>query len=206
MNHRKDKKKTEGPRITFVTQYGPLSRQINMILRKTIGSKVSRSLVQKEDIQSNTFLGTKNTGMYQCLNCTQCKHVIRGKTFVHPDTGESVQIRGYHTCLSQFVVYLIVCPCGKIYVGETVKKVKSHISQHKSTIKPGNLALPCFRPFKEHGHTVDQLRFMVLETIPPLKRGGDGEQRLKQREVWWINKLNSLHPHGLNKVYDLYLL
>ncbi|OCT55666.1 hypothetical protein XELAEV_18000201mg [Xenopus laevis] len=171
----------------------------------TIGSKVSRSLVQKGDTQSNTFLGARNTGMYQCLNCIQCKYVIKGKTFVHPSTGETIQIRGYHICLSQYVVYAIVCPCGKIYVGETVQKVKSRISQHKSSIKSGNLALPLSRHFKEFGHTVDQLRFMVLETVPPLKRGGDRELRLKQREVWWINKLNSLHPHGLNRDYDLYL-
>ncbi|OCT92880.1 hypothetical protein XELAEV_18015946mg [Xenopus laevis] len=162
----------------------------------------SRTKTFKEDNCTNTFLGTRNTGMYQCLNCVQCKHVIRGKNFVHPDTGETIHIRGYHTCLSQYVVYVIVCPCNKLYVGETVQKVKSRISQHKSTIKSGNLALPLSRHFREHGHTSDQLRFMVLETVPPLKRGGDRELRLKQREVWWINKLNTLHPHGLNKDYD----
>ncbi|OCT66594.1 hypothetical protein XELAEV_18042847mg [Xenopus laevis] len=110
--------------------------------------------------------------MYQCLNCVQCKHVIRRKAFIHPGTGETIQIRGYHTCLSQFVIYVIVC------WGNRAEKL---------------------------GHTSDQLRFMVLETIPPLKRGSDCELRLKQREVWWINKLNTLHPHGLNKDYDLYL-
>ncbi|OCT95838.1 hypothetical protein XELAEV_18013528mg [Xenopus laevis] len=113
--------------------------------------------------------------------------------------------RGYHTCLSQFVVYVIVCPCGKLYVGETVQKVKSRISQHKSTIKSGNLALPLSRHVKEQGHTSDQLQFMVLEMIPPWKRGGDQELKLKQREQWWINKLNTLHSHGCNKDYDLYL-
>ncbi|OCT87604.1 hypothetical protein XELAEV_18021301mg, partial [Xenopus laevis] len=172
---------------------------------KTIGSVLSRTKTSKEDTGTNKFLGTRNTGMYQCLNCVQCKHVIRGKNFVHPDTGETIQIRSYHTCLSQYVVYVIVCQCNKLYVGETVQKVKSRISQHKSTIKSGNLALPLSRHFLEHGHTSDQLRFMVLETVPPLKRGEDRELRLKQQEVWWINKLNTLHPHGLNKDYDLYL-
>ncbi|OCT97387.1 hypothetical protein XELAEV_18009609mg [Xenopus laevis] len=143
-------------------------------------------MIQKQDARTNRILGTRNTGMYQCINCVQCKHVSRGKSFVHPDTGETFQIRGYHTCLSQFVVYVIVCPCGKLYVGETVQKVKLRISQHKSTIKSGNLALPLSRHFKEQGRTSDQLQFMVLEMIPPLKRGGDRELKLKQREgrVW----------------------
>ncbi|OCT94650.1 hypothetical protein XELAEV_18012333mg [Xenopus laevis] len=143
--------------------------------------------------------------MYPCLDCKQCRHVIKGKSFLHPGTGESIQIRGYHTCLTQFVVYAIVCPCGMIYVGETIQKVKSRISQHKSTIKFGNTALPLSRHFKEKGHTVEQLRFMVLEYVPPLVRGGDREFRLKQREVWWMKILNSLHPAGLNKDYNLYL-
>ncbi|OCT55160.1 hypothetical protein XELAEV_18004270mg [Xenopus laevis] len=65
--------------------------------------------------------------------------------------------------------------------------------------------LPVSKHFIEKGHTADQLKFMILETIPPLKRGGDRELRLKKREVWWINKLKSLHPTGLNKDYDLFL-
>ncbi|OCT95479.1 hypothetical protein XELAEV_18013164mg [Xenopus laevis] len=100
--------------------------------------------------------------MYPCLNCKQCKYVMKGTTFKHPGTGEIIEIYGYHTCLTQFVVYAI-----------------------------------------EKGHTAEQLRFTVLEMVPPLERGGDRELRL--REVWWINKLNSLHPHGLNKDYNLYL-
>ncbi|OCT79951.1 hypothetical protein XELAEV_18026767mg [Xenopus laevis] len=153
---------------------------------KTIGSKLTRTLVRKDTIQKDTFLGVKNNGMYPCLNYKQCKYVMKGKTFKHP-------------------VYAIVCPCGMIYVGETVQKIKSWISQHKSTIKLGNMGLPLSKHFKEKGHTAEQLRFTVLEMVPPLERGGDHELRLKQREVWWINKLNSLHPHGLNKDYNLYL-
>ncbi|OCT55209.1 hypothetical protein XELAEV_18003862mg [Xenopus laevis] len=83
--------------------------------------------------------------------------------------------------------------------------VKSRISQHRSSINLGNTMLPVSKHFIEKGHTADQLKFMILETIPPLKRGGDRELRLKKREVWWINKLKSLHPTGLNKDYDLFL-
>ncbi|OCT68210.1 hypothetical protein XELAEV_18039507mg [Xenopus laevis] len=114
-------------------------------------------------------------------------------------------MRGYYTCISQYAIYAIVCPCGKIYVGETIQKVKSRISQHRSTINTGNMALPLSKHFKEKGHTAEQLRFTILETVPPLRRGGDRELNLKQREVWWIKKLNSLHPNGLNKDYNLYL-
>ncbi|OCT84708.1 hypothetical protein XELAEV_18022864mg [Xenopus laevis] len=69
----------------------------------------------------------------------------------------------------------------------------------------GNMTLPVSKHFLEKGHTADQLKFMVLETIPPLKRGGDRELKLKQREVWWIKQLGSLYPSVLNKEYDLFL-
>ncbi|OCT55591.1 hypothetical protein XELAEV_18000457mg [Xenopus laevis] len=92
-----------------------------------------------------------------------------------------------------------------IYVGLTIQKVKSWISQHKSTIKLGNTALPLSRHFKEKGHTVEQLRFVVLENVPPFDRGGDRELRLKQKGSMVIKRLNSLHPAGLNKDYNLYL-
>ncbi|OCT74039.1 hypothetical protein XELAEV_18033002mg [Xenopus laevis] len=90
-------------------------------------------------------------------------------------------------------------------MGETTQMVKSRISQHRSSINLGNTTLPVSKHFIEKGHTADQLKFMILETIPPLKRGGDRELKLKKREVWWINKLKSLHPAGLNKDYDLFL-
>ncbi|OCT75719.1 hypothetical protein XELAEV_18030906mg [Xenopus laevis] len=83
--------------------------------------------------------------------------------------------------------------------------VKSHISQHRSSINLGNTTLPVSKHFLDNGHTVDQLRFMVLETVPLLKRGGDRELKWKRREVWCINKLKSLHPMGLNMDYDMFL-
>ncbi|OCT88518.1 hypothetical protein XELAEV_18017147mg [Xenopus laevis] len=86
-------------------------------------------------------------------------------------------------------------PVRKIYVGEMVQK--------RSTIN-NNVTLPHSRHFKGKGHKAEQLRFTVFEMVLPLKRGGDRKLKLKQREVWWINKLNSLHPHDLNKDSKLY--
>ncbi|OCT55392.1 hypothetical protein XELAEV_18002551mg [Xenopus laevis] len=83
--------------------------------------------------------------------------------------------------------------------------VKSRISQHRSSINLGNTTLPVSKHFVDMGHTVDHLKFMVLEVVPPTRRGGDRELKLKRREVRWINMLKSLHPLGLNRDYDLFL-
>ncbi|OCT55250.1 hypothetical protein XELAEV_18003530mg, partial [Xenopus laevis] len=111
----------------------------------------------------------------------------------------------FFTCISKFGIYVLTCPCGLIYVGETTQMVKSRISQHRSSINLGNTTLPVSKHFVDLGHTADQLKFMVLEVVPPMKRGGDRELKLKRREVWWINMLKSLYPRGLNRDYDLFL-
>ncbi|OCT94909.1 hypothetical protein XELAEV_18012592mg [Xenopus laevis] len=94
-----------------------------------------------------------------------------GKQFVHPLTGHSVQLWDYYTCISKFVIYVLIFLCGLIYTGETTQMVKPRISQHRSAINLGNTLLPVSKHFVEKGHTSDQLKFMVLESVPPLKRG-----------------------------------
>ncbi|OCT55735.1 hypothetical protein XELAEV_18004486mg, partial [Xenopus laevis] len=222
-------KKTDRRRIPFVTDYNRQYQSISNTLRRhwhilqrayphidefiappivsyrrgrTIGKMVTSAQVKKK---IDTFFGKRATGMSPCYNCNQCPFVYKGKDFIHPGTGYTARLRGFYTCVSKYVVYVLVCPCDLIYVGETTQMIKSRISQHRSAINLGNTSQPVSKLFLEKGHSADQLRFMVLEMIPPLKNGGDPELRLKQREVWWIHKLGSLQPKGLNGDYDLYL-
>ncbi|OCT95395.1 hypothetical protein XELAEV_18013085mg [Xenopus laevis] len=114
------------------------------------GSSVTSSNLRIKKKAKETFLGVKSKGMYPCLNCTQCPFVYKGKQFVHPLTG--------------------LCRYG-ITTCETTQMVKSRISQHRSAINLGNTVLPVSKHL-EKGHTSDQLKFMVLESVPPpLKRG-----------------------------------
>ncbi|OCT74666.1 hypothetical protein XELAEV_18033653mg, partial [Xenopus laevis] len=110
-------------------------------------------------------------------NCNQCPCVHKGKDFIHSETGYVAHLRGFYTCVSKYC--------------ETTQMIKSRISQHRSAIHLGNMSQPVSKHFLEKGHSADQLRFMVLEMIPPLRNGGDRELLLKQREVWWIHKLGS---------------
>ncbi|OCT91955.1 hypothetical protein XELAEV_18015012mg [Xenopus laevis] len=141
--------------------------------------------------------------MFPCLRCVQClyglKELFSGKEIIHPRTRQIIQLRGHYTCVSKFAIYVLTCPCGLIFIGKTTPMVKSRVSQHHSSINLGNTTSPVSKHFLYKGHTADQLRFMLLETVPLLKRGGDRELKLKRREVWWIKKLKSLYPTGLNK-------
>ncbi|CAJ0941361.1 unnamed protein product [Ranitomeya imitator] len=105
------------------------------------------------------FLGTPKKDTFPCLNCNQCSNVLKGDTFYHPHTGRQYNIDNFFTCNSNFVVYLIKCPCGLLYMGETTQAIKDRISKHKSTIRCNNLLLPIPHHFSSKVHNVAQLHF-----------------------------------------------
>ncbi|OCT77772.1 hypothetical protein XELAEV_18028867mg [Xenopus laevis] len=91
--------------------------------------------------------------MFPCLGCSQCPFVLKGREFTHPFTGQTTQLRGYYTCISKFAIYVLTCPCGLINKHEITQMVKSHISQHRSSINLRNMSLPVSKHFVEKGHT-----------------------------------------------------
>ncbi|XP_073433457.1 uncharacterized protein [Dendrobates tinctorius] len=168
----------------------------NTLVRADVGSHF-------KTFRQKTFSTVRN-GTFPCLGCAQCTNVSKGDSFTHPRSGKRYKINGYFTCNSNFVVYLIKCPCGLGYVGETTQHVKDHISNHKSTIRCENTLLPIPAHFVENRHSVSQLKFQVIEQIPVPRRGGNRIQTLKEREAYWIYHLNTLHPHGLNRESEMY--
>lgn len=110
----------------------------------------------------------------------QCNNLIKEKSFTHPHRGTNIDINGYYTCQSSFV---IKCPCGLLYVGETTQKVKNWLAWHKYSIRDKLVQLPLAGHFVEKGRTVAQPRFLVIDGITQNKWGGDRELSLKKQEV-----------------------
>uniref|UniRef100_A0A8C5MB09 Reverse transcriptase domain-containing protein n=2 Tax=Leptobrachium leishanense TaxID=445787 RepID=A0A8C5MB09_9ANUR len=216
-------------RIPFVSKYGTHTSQVKNILCKywyilrdaypdisefqTIplmsykkGRSFRQTLVKAEfgqDTGRTPFFGKPRNGTFPCLSCSCCNAVIRGDSFVHPHSGRKSKIKGYFTCNSTYVVYLLKCPCGLIYVGETTQKVKNRFIKHRSDIRTKKIEFPVPEHFIRCGHDISQLRYQVIDEVPKLTRGGDREKLLKRRELYWIHHLNTLFPHGLNRESDL---
>ncbi|CAJ0931129.1 unnamed protein product, partial [Ranitomeya imitator] len=178
-------------RTPFLPCFRKPSNLRNKLVRADMGS------IQR--VPRQVFLQTQRKGTFTCLKCSQCANVLKGPRISHPLTGTDIPIRGFFTCDSQYVVYAIKCPCGQIYVGETTQAVKDRISQHKSDIRCGKTHLPVPNHFHQAGHTIAQLRFLVLEQIFSNRRGGNRVKRLKLREAFWIHYLQSMEPKGLNR-------
>ncbi|CAJ0946010.1 unnamed protein product [Ranitomeya imitator] len=145
-----------------------------------------RNLLVKADIGSDKphytqrTLSTQKRGTFPCLHCFQCSNITKGETFSHPRSGKIFNINGFFTCNSSYVIYLIKCPCGLGYVGETSQHIRDRISQHRSTIRCQKLMLPIPAHFAAAGHNVSQLKYQVIESVALPRRGGS----LMYRFIW----------------------
>ena len=102
------------------------------------------------------------------------------------------------TCNTAGVVYCIECTrCGKQYVGQTQRKLKSRLSEHLDPRHNPDQAL------KKHylrtpKHTLGNMRFQILEYIGHQTSKELTIQKLLHAETKWIQNLQTILPHGLN--------
>ncbi|CAJ0968452.1 unnamed protein product, partial [Ranitomeya imitator] len=123
--------------------------------------------------EKQCFLHRPKMGTFQCLHCAQCNNVLKGKKLIYPLSGKGFKVQGFFTCDSSFVVYIIKFPCGMLYMGETSQPIRDRISKHKSTIRCKNLLLPIPNYFITKGYNISQLRYQIIEHVPPPRRGGN---------------------------------
>lgn len=137
-------------------------------------------------------------GCYPCMSCNNCELLIKGPVFTHPGTKRTYQIKHCITCRYDHVIYALHCPFPLLYIGETTTECRLQINNHKSTIRTGKVELPVPGHFRNFGHTVTDLKCSIIYYVPPLKQGGNRERILKHKEVFWINKVDTISLKGLN--------
>ncbi|OCT91952.1 hypothetical protein XELAEV_18015009mg, partial [Xenopus laevis] len=170
-----------------------------------------------EKPKTTGLLAPLRMGTFECIKCAHCTGIIKGDSIAHPTKGTPIKIRGHFTCNCSNVIYLIKCPCGLPYVGQTSRCIKIRLNEHKSNIKNYNpekeklknedaakfiTELSVAKHFYHAKHTAAQVRWTILEQIK-MPRGGNINQQLLRRETFWINKIDSLSPRGLNECFGL---
>lgn len=119
-------------------------------------------------------------------------------------TGERYKIKEFINCTSTHVIYMLKCPCGLIYIGQTKRNLKLRIAEHKAAIRNGNIDYAIARHYRDRNHgSAASLRFIGIERVLPNPRGGNLVQKLLKWEAYWIYTLNSMEPHGLNELSGL---
>ncbi|XP_041420552.1 uncharacterized protein LOC121394235 [Xenopus laevis] len=192
------------PLIQSDRQYGRLFADLPLFCYKR--GRTLKDLLCPSDTRpkKTKFLGKPRFGTYPCLGCNCCSSIIKGNKINHPTKGYEINIKCHTTCNSTFVVYLLKCPCGMGYVGQTKREVKKRIQEHRGYIrnfKTGTQTdTQVSRHFFECNHNPMQLRWCVLDEIGMDIRGGDRQKKLLQAEGKWIRRLNTLTPNGLNDI------
>lgn len=65
----------------------------------------------------------KHRGTYPCGSCNICQHMLSGQVFQHSQSGQIIKLKHFIHCKTRNVVYAIMFPCRKLYVGQTTQNV-----------------------------------------------------------------------------------
>lgn len=211
------KSKSSTQNISFSLQYSPLAARIKNVIFKHwhvlsnvpecaekpfVGMRRTKSLkdalVHTDVIRPEVRQSNLPVGNHKCGHCAACKLFTECKEFVYPIINQKYIFKHFWNCASKFCVYVISCLCPLIYVGSSSRSVKVLILEHVNRIRNSIMEAPLTQHFTEKGHDPLSLRFCVIEQIQSTT-DKDRVRLLHQRETFWIHKLNSVQPSGLNE-------
>lgn len=130
--------------------------------------------------------------------------------------GHTHKISQFINCGTSYLVYGLVCPRGLLYVGRTIRPLRTRFSEHKCNIinsnsydqsmknkKGHNYSVP--RHFKEcHDGNPTGLKVFGTEAIKKDNDMGRRFQRLCRQASFWIFTLGSMAPVGMNKDLEVH--
>jgi len=210
----KPKKKTD--RTPLVATYNPALNQIRQILnrhlhilndderlKQVFPSPPLLSFRRPRNLRDLTVSAKlrpleqdEPPGCKRCTakKCSVCPYVKECSKFTSFTTGESFPITSSIHCKSSWVVYLITCSaCNLQYVGKCETTLYTRFSNTKSDIKLNKKKLPIVDHFNSPGHSYNNISLRGIEHIRCQKR-----PILMHRESFWIAKLRTLKPSGIN--------
>jgi hypothetical protein len=121
----------------------------------------------------------------------QCTHKFRS-TF----TKEEFIIKCTATCKTNNIIYLLECAiCGLQYIGQTKEKLKERMYGHRSNADRNHPASSLHKHLGSANHDTnfDEMKVTIIEHDPIWN-----DKRRQEREHFWIRKLKTLSPNGIN--------
>ncbi|OCU02623.1 hypothetical protein XELAEV_18008386mg, partial [Xenopus laevis] len=164
---------------------------------RNVGDSLMKADLLQPKTRQLTFFCNLRVGTFPCLSCVCCNSIIKGDSFNHPSKGYNIKLHGFATCTTTGVIYMLKCPCGNSYVGKTKRDEDREITNRE--LEKQKSVTPVSRHFRMQGHNSDQLRWLVLQIVRIPPRGGEYNHILLQKEIMWIDKLNTMAPMGLNE-------
>ncbi|XP_078535778.1 uncharacterized protein LOC144822305 [Lissotriton helveticus] len=151
-----------------------------------------RSLIVRAELKQ----AVTNAGVHCCdsKRCITCEYLLQTSSVTSYVTRRTYAIRQHLTCRSTCIIYVIQCQrqsCKKQYVGQTVNDLRTRFRNHKSAIINKKIDQPVANHFNLVDHSLSDLKIFSVEHVSK-------EEPLDSRENFWMYRLKSLHPDGLN--------
>ena len=138
---------------------------------------------------------TVNSRVHPCYNghCQCCSNIFNTHIV------EGITLRQHLNCKSSNVIYLLKCrrhPSAR-YIGQTSRQLNQRLRGHRASVRhPGSKSeWPLYRHFADGHHDTDDLLISPLESVR--------KNKLLDREMFWINKLKTYRPPGLNSAHSI---
>ena len=146
--------------------------------------------------QPKKYTERKQYGMYKCeKSCPSCPYIKIGKT-LKINENENWRISQKVNCETFNCIYIIECQkpnCHKRYIGQTKRKLKNRIADHRGYVSNQVLSTPTGEHFNLPGHCLADMKVSIIEQVKQ-----NDEYYRKERESYCINKFNTFYE-GLNR-------
>ena len=171
------------------------NKNLRDILGQTHLSK-NKKIVKKKPPTGGSSQACLSRANNQC-----CMHIISTKTFKSHITNEMFDIKHKLNCHSRNVIYLGFCNIcrNSQYVGKSEPPANLRINTHRFDVKS-----PKGGRFDKHfnlpGHDYNKnARYILIEQVKQNKMSKKTiRQLLEEREDYWMTKLKTVIPNGLN--------
>ena len=178
------------------TREKDFQRAVNILFKSLRGRGYSKRFLRSvkintiRDFQSSTH----TVGIAKACRskrCNTCPFLEETRNFVSHTTHQTYAIKQNLSCDSRNVIYLISCKkCGKQYVGQTSLTLRDRFTRHRFDINhKENKSVA--NHFNSTDHSLKDCVIFPIEAV-------DKEEFLTKRENYWIQKLQTLSPCGLN--------
>ncbi|XP_040277323.1 uncharacterized protein LOC120992413 [Bufo bufo] len=177
----------------------------------TLGKTLSPSMYTST-YPKNPSTWLKYTGFSKCghTRCKTCKVAKNIKQFHNSTHTETFPVKSFINCNTMGVIYIIVCTtCDLIYVGCTTRKFKDRLREHLNYIHnptATGVSNAAYHFIHIHNRSTDTLNTFAFERVTLPQRGGDIKQKILLREAFWIWRLKTRVPYGLNLKRELMYL
>ena len=165
----------------------------SLLIKAKYTSLTSQNSNSNRELQE--LVHERNLKVNKCQHprCDCCNYIVESSTFSSTNTKETFHIETTLNCNSHNIIYLITCTkCLKQYIGETSRKLKDRLNDHKSNISTRkNTAIAIH--FQTATHQLKHLSIIPIEQLP-----NDNKENRLEREKYYIKILKTSYPHGLN--------